>query len=122
MIKKIIGWLLLTAGVLAIVWGTWQSYQIFTNKAPSPDIFKMGAEQGISLPQKAAQTQDELIGQQLQKLLQEQLGKMIPVDTMAKLLNLTVWSLFVGILILAAGKIATIGIQLLNGDGHKTIS
>jgi hypothetical protein len=114
MIKKIIGWLLLAAGVLAIVWSTWQSYQIFTNKAPSPDIFKLGTEQGTALPQKAAQTPDELVGQQMQQLLQEQLGKMIPADTVAKLLNLTVWSLFVGILILAAGKISSLGIQLLN--------
>lgn len=121
MIKKIIGWLLLAAGVSAIVWGTWQSYQIFTNKAPSPDIFKLGVETGTALPQKAAQTQDEFIGQQMQQLLQEQLGKMIPTDTVAKLLNLTVWSLFVGILILAAGKIATIGIQLLNSKTDKTI-
>ncbi|MCX6789529.1 MAG: hypothetical protein NTZ42_02890 [Candidatus Gribaldobacteria bacterium] len=121
MIKKIIGWLLLAIGVLAIVWGTWQSYQIFTNQAPSPAIFKMGAEQGIILPQKAAQTQDELIGQQLQQLLQEQLGKMIPVDTIAKLLNLTVWSLFVGILVLASSKIATIGIQLLNTKTDKAV-
>ena len=119
MIKKIIGWLLLASGVIAIVWGAWQSYQIFTNQTPAPDIFKMGAEQGIALPQKAAQTQDELIGQQLQQLLQEQLGKMIPIDTVAKLLNLTVWSLFVGILVLAAGKIATIGIQLLNSKIDK---
>ncbi|PIX03415.1 hypothetical protein COZ78_00410, partial [bacterium (Candidatus Gribaldobacteria) CG_4_8_14_3_um_filter_42_11] len=121
MIKKIIGWLLLAAGVLAIVWGAWQSYQIFTNQAPSPAIFKMGVETEIVSPQKAAQTQDELIGQQLQQLLQEQLGKMIPIDTVAKLLNLTVWSLFAGILILAAGKIATIGIQLLNSRTDKTV-
>ena len=121
MIKKIIGWLLLAVGVLAIVWGAWQSYEIFTNKAPSPVIFKMGVETGIALPQKAAQTQDEFVGQQLQQLLQEQLGKMIPVDTAAKLLNLTVWSLFVGILILASSKIATIGIQLLNTKIDKTV-
>lgn len=114
MAKKIIGWLLLAAGVGAIVWGVWSSYQIFTNQAPAPAIFKLGVEPGIELPKKAAQTQDEFIGQQLQQILQEQLGKIIPVDTVAKLLNLTTWSLFVGILVLAAGKVAGLGIQLLN--------
>ncbi|MEK9153645.1 MAG: hypothetical protein AAB723_03540 [Patescibacteria group bacterium] len=123
MIKKIIGWLLLVAGVLAIVGGIWQSYQIFTNQAPSPAIFKLGGEieQGITSPQKAAQTQDEFIGQQMQQLLQEQLGKMIPADTIAKLLNLTVWSIFMGILVFAAGKIAGLGIQLLNSKIDKVV-
>ena len=104
---------MLAVGVLAILGGVWQSYQIFTAKAPAPEIFKMEKAQEASLPKASAKTQEEMVGQQIQQLLQGQLGKMIPTDTITKILNLTVWSIFMGILILAGGKIATIGIALL---------
>ena len=113
MTKKIIGWVLLVIGVLAIVAGVWQSYQIFTNKTAAPEIFKLEKKQETSLPKTSAKTQEEMINQQMEQLLQEQLGKLIPADTVTKILNLTVWSIFMGILVLAAGKIATIGASLL---------
>ena len=113
MTKKIVGWILVAVGVLAIAGGVWQTYQIFTNQAPMIEIFKLDKEQGTFLPETPAKTQDELVGQQMQQLLQEQLGKLIPANTITKLLNLTVWSIFMGILVFAAGKIAAIGVALL---------
>jgi len=112
MAKKIIGWILVIGGVLAIVGGLWQSYQIFTDKIPAPAIFKI-SEQEQAAVKAQPKSIDEIASQQIQQLLQEQLGKMLPTDTITKLLNLTCWSIFVGILTLAAGKIATIGINLL---------
>ncbi|MDD5750509.1 MAG: hypothetical protein PHU56_02575 [Candidatus Pacebacteria bacterium] len=113
MTKQLVGWILLAVGVLTIIGGLWQTYQIFTAKAPFPEIFKLDKAQETFLPETPAQTQDELASRQIERLLQEQLGKIIPADTVSKLLNLTVWSIFMGILVLAAGKIATIGITLL---------
>ena len=115
MAKKIIGWVLVIGGVLAIICGLWQSYQIFTDKMPAPAIFKI-SEQEQTAVKAQAKTNDEMVSQQIQQLLQDQLGKMIPIDTVAKLLNLTCWSIFVGILTLAAGKIAGIGVSLLKND------
>lgn len=112
MAKQIIGWVLLAIGILAITTGMWQTYQIFTDKTQAPQIFKASNEQPA--PVKAQpKTQDEMVNQQIQQLLQEQLGKMVPIDTITKLLNLTCWSIFIGIFMLGAGKIATIGISLL---------
>ncbi len=113
MAKKIVGWVLVAVGVLAIVAGTWQSYRIFSNKAAVPDVFKIEKSQETFLPKTAAKNQQELATQQLGQALQEQLGKMIPTDVITKTLNLTVWSIFMGILILAAGKIAGLGVNLL---------
>lgn len=106
MTKKIIGWILLAAGVLLIIWAVYSSFQIFTSKKPAPEIFKP------QTTQQQVRQQGEL-QQQMESAVSEQLKKILPAESIPELLNLIAWSVFVYILIFAGGKIAFIGIKLL---------
>jgi len=106
--EKIFGWLLLIAGILIIVWGIFNSFNIFTAKQEPPTVFKLVEEK--TLPQKE-KTQDLQV--QMEKMIGEQLKGMLPADFLPKFLNLISWSIFMGILVFAGGQISGIGIKLL---------
>ncbi len=105
--NKIIGYALLIIGLVIIFCVIYQSYNIFMDKTSAPLIFKTQI-----IPQS-----QNVINQDLQKQLNDainqQFGKMIPVDTFPKILNLFAWSLFAGILVVAGGAISGIGVKLL---------
>ena len=106
--KKIVGWVLLILGVLMIVWGIWSSYEIFTAQKPPYEIFKAQEAQEVSLEQEKGGPEE-----QMQQIIKEQLGVMLPSDFLPQFFNLITWSIFVGILVFAAGKISILGINLL---------
>lgn len=121
MANKIIGFVLLFLGVIMILWGVWDSYQIFTAKKPAPDIFKLSqTEQQTSVKQKSTANPQEMIQQQLQQTIQEQLKNVLPAESINRILNLTAWSIFMAILVLAGGKIGGLGIKLLCVKTEKT--
>jgi len=105
---KILGWVLLLAGVLIIVWTLYSSYTIFTGEAVMPEIFEMGEEK--VLPQNGG-TQD--LQAQMEEMIGEQLKGILPVDTLPKILNLTVWAMLAGILIFGGAQISNLGIKLI---------
>lgn len=113
MYKKIVGWVLLAAGVLAIAWGIWSSAQIFTAKTTVPAVFTEPTIEKVSDAGKKALSVEEQMQEQMQNVISEQIGNMLPAESITGLLNLIAWSVFMTILIFAAGKIATIGIKLL---------
>lgn len=105
--KKILSYIILFAGIAIILWSIYTSYNIFTGKATAPEIFK--TEKKVELTQKnKSQTPEDLINQ----ALGEQLRGILPQGSIATLLNLISWSLFVCILIFAGSKIASLGISL----------
>lgn len=108
---KVFGWLLLLAGVAAIIYCLYSSYYIFSAKRLAPEIFKIGQE--ASVPEEAVGSLEEQMQEALGGMLQEQLGKMLPVDSISKLLNLISWSIFAGILTFAGSKLAGLGIGLI---------
>lgn len=105
--KTIVGWVLLIGGIALVVWTLVSSYNIFTAKTEAPEIFTVPTG---SLGAGSSQTADA----QLQKVLQEQLKGLIPVDALPKILNLAVWSMLAFVLIFGGSKISEIGIKLLN--------
>lgn len=111
MANKIIGYTFVFLGVILILWGLWFSYGIFKGEKPVPELFKIDiSKKEVSLPQSAGlneQTQN-----QISTLMQSQLGNLITGDSINKILNLTAWSIFMAILVLACGKISSIGVQL----------
>lgn len=111
--KKIVGWVLLAAGVLAIAWGIWTSVQIFTAKTTAPEIFKKSTVENVSNTGKQSMSMEDQMQQQMQNVISEQIGSLLPAESITGLLNLIAWSVFMTILIFAAGKIASIGIKLL---------
>ncbi|MDD5433338.1 MAG: hypothetical protein PHE77_01620 [Candidatus Pacebacteria bacterium] len=121
MTNKIIGYLFLFLGVIIILWGLWFSYGIFTGQKPAPELFGKGNAVEIDLskivPELGSQEQN-----QLNTILQGQLAGLLAGDSMNKIFNLTAWSIFMAILILACGKISAIGIQLIRADKQEKIN
>jgi len=113
--KKIFGWVILIIGILIIVWGIWTSYQIFTGQIPVYEVFIPETSNGASL------TGSEInlnlpMEQQMQQLIKDQIGQIFPQETLFKFFNLSAWWIFMMILMLGGGKLASIGINLLKKE------
>ena len=106
--KKILGWLLLISGILIIFYSLFSSYQIFTGKSPSPEIFKI--EKVILPASLETQTEAERI---VQELLQKQFQEIIPAGSIPQLLNLISWSILATIFIFGGAQISGLGIRLI---------
>lgn len=104
--RQIIGWLLLFAGVAAIVYGVYASFNIFTGKAGAPQIFTQQAAVTSSGTSSGVQVQ-------LEQFVQQQLKGMIPASSIFGMLNLLAWSIFAGILIFGGAQFASLGIKLI---------
>lgn len=99
-VKKILGLVLLFAGIIIIVYSLYYSFNIFTAKITAPEIFK--TETAVS-PAKGG----------VEEMISQQLKGMIPADSMPQLLNLISWSIFASLLIFGGGQVSGIGIKLL---------
>jgi len=106
MIKKILGLILLIAGIVVIFYSLYSSFNIFTGKTAAPEIFKI--EQSLSQTGAA-----QGIQAQFQQMIDEQLKGMIPADSMPTLFNLISWSILAGILIFGGAQTAGLGIKLI---------
>ena len=84
------------------------SFNIFTGKAPVPEIFKTSVEKIV-----VQTTGNQDPQAQVQKMLDQQLKGMLPVDSFPKIFNLTVWSLLAGLLTIGGGQLASLGIKLI---------
>ena len=120
-VKIIIGWVLVIAGLLIIGQTISNSYQYFTAKADFPAVFTApvanSATDSKTIAAAASQNPQEMAQAQIQQSMNQAVGNLLPVDSITKLLNTIVWSIFATILIYAAGKICSIGIQLLSSKG-----
>jgi len=109
---KIFGWVLLIAGIILIGWTLLSTYNIFTGKVATPEIFKLPeAAKAPVAEEKITGIQD--IQAQIEKMIGEQLKGIIPVETLPKLLNLIVWSILAGLLIFGGAQISSLGIKLI---------
>ena len=54
--------------------------------------------------------------EQIQQIIKDQIGQIIPQESMFKFFNLGAWWIFMMILMLGGGKLATIGVNLLKGE------
>ena len=106
-LPKIAGWLLLIVGIIIIGWTLMSSYNIFTGQTPVPELFEIPTEKVLS--QEGAQD----IQAQLQTMIGEQIKGLIPIDSLATILNLTVCSMLAFILIFGGAQIASLGIKLI---------
>ncbi len=104
--NKIIGYALLIVGVLLIAGPLWQTFNIFTGKAMPPQVFirppSLKINENVGALDVPGQVQNAVI-------------KILPVDFINNTLNLTTWLLLMWILVYGGGKIAEIGVKLLNG-------
>ncbi len=108
---KIIGMLLLVAGIIIIGWTLQSSYNIFTGKTTIPEIFKT-PPQTQTPPTGQMSTNPADLQKELRNMVGEQLKGILPVDSFSKLLNLISWSILAFILIYGGGQISGLGIKL----------
>jgi len=105
--NKILGYILLTVGLVLIGWTIWHSYNIFTDKATAPLVFKTQLELG------SAAGGSDLMSQ-INQAVQDQLNQVLSPSAITKILNLTAWALMAFILISAGGVVSGIGVKLTN--------
>ena len=105
--QLVIGCVLLAVGLLLIIVPLWQTYNIFTGKSLPAQVFvkpvSLNVNQNVNTLDIQGQIQNALI-------------KVIPIDFIDSTLNLATWLLLMWILIYGGGKIAEIGVKLLNGS------
>ena len=104
--SKIIGYALLIIGVILIAGPLWQTYEIFTGHGAPSQIFTRPV---------ALQPNPNVSSFDVQGQMQNALIKILPIDFIDNILNLGAWLLLGWILMYGGGKIAQIGVQLLNG-------
>lgn len=97
----------------------WFSYGIFKGEKSAPELFKAESGKEIVLPNNIGINQE--MQNQVNALLQSQLGNLLAGESMNKILNLTAWSIFMAILVLACGKISAIGVSLIK-ESKKEIT
>ena len=115
--KKIIGWILLFGGILIMFLSLYSSYGIFTGKKNAPEVFKTETLQQNSLENDRSKLSgSDDLQEEIKKMINSQIQGIIPSAFISNLLNLISWSVFVGILILAGGKMSSIGINLLKAS------
>ena len=112
-LNKIIGYVLLVAGLALIVFTVFQSYNFFTGKASSPVIFKVSSFQSVSQENVGSQDLQSQIQIQLQNSVEQQISKVLPPEILPKIFNLVAWSFFAFILIFSGSIIAGIGVKLI---------
>lgn len=105
-LNKILGYVLLAAGLLLISWTLWQSYGIFTGKVSAPLVFQTSSE--ITSSDSGNSIQD-----QINMAVQNQLKQVLSPAAVTKLLNLSSWSLLAFILIWAGSAMSKIGVKLV---------
>lgn len=114
--RKIIGWILLFAGIGIMGWGLYSSFNIFTAKIEVPEVFKAARKDVLAPTQSKTGTSQDLsvqAEQMMNKAMGEQLEKILPADFLPKLFNLISWSIFAGILIFGGTQISGLGIKLM---------
>ncbi len=118
-IKKIVGWVLLAAGLAVIAQTVNLSFGYFTAKQDFPAVFKAPAVDGAKATQNTPN--QDLAAIDIQAEMQKAMGQatneaiveMLPAESIAKLLNAIVWSMFATFLVYAGAHIAGTGIKMI---------
>ena len=110
--KKIVGWVILSLGLITIFWSLYTSFLIFTGRTNPPELFQ--AEEVDPLPKRAEMPMtQEALEQEMERLIGEQISGLIPEGAIPDILNLMAWSIMTGIMIFGGSRLAEIGIKLL---------
>ena len=78
---------------------------------PAPELFVTSQENTVESSFSPGSLED--LQNQLPDLLGQQLKGLLPVNIIPQMLNLAVWSMFAGLLLLGGSLVAGIGVKLL---------
>jgi hypothetical protein len=104
--NKIFGWIILIIGIGAIIWGLWTSIDIFTDQRPAYEVFNYEPIENNTF-------QEDDPEKNIENAIREQISNIFPPEVLFKFFNLAAWGIFMMILIMAGGKLASIGIVLI---------
>ena len=107
--NKIIGYCLLSIGLIIISWTLFASYKIFTGESKAPEVFSVPLV-GKASPSITNSQDPQKI---MENIIKNQIGSLLSPDLLPKTMNLISWSILVGILVLGGGQIASLGIKLI---------
>ena len=109
--KKEVGIILIIAGIALIFLSLFWSYRIFVQTKNPPSVFSI---QRVREGNNKTNLEIGFDGISLNgDLLGKGINKVLPLDILAKILNLFSWTFFAFILIYGGGKVSQIGIRLL---------
>lgn len=125
MTEKVLGYLLIVAGLMAIVYAVLNLFSVFSGKSRPVQLFKFS---GISLD--AAQLVPQNLPPEASEFIQEQpsgsqQAEIIPANVLNQTSNIFAQLLLMGFLASAGQKVASIGTQLvrpINVKLNKTAS
>ena len=116
--EKIIGWLIFFLGLGLILYSLYYSFKVFTGTQNPPDFFA-SFEKPISETSSSTTTQkinknpEQMINENIQNTIKNELSRLLPQDAINKILNLSVFSIFILIIMTGGSKIASLGISFL---------
>ncbi|MDD2913211.1 MAG: hypothetical protein PHH17_00975 [Candidatus Pacebacteria bacterium] len=112
-IKHIIGWILLLFGVSLIVFTLLVSYNIFTGKTLSPQIFVI-EEAPIEEEKEIMEIEDPVQKMIFEEIFKTgQISNIFPAESMNMMMNLISFSIFAFIFLFGGGQIAGIGVRII---------
>src|SRR5581483_5614831 len=100
--QKIIGYVLLSVGLLLIIIPLYQAFNVVTGKAMPPEIFKNSRVE----PYKNVNPAD------FQKQIENAFIAVLPLDLLYQTLNITIWSILLALFMVGGKHIAIIGVAL----------
>ena len=104
--ERIIGVVLLIAGLGLIAYTLFLSFTFFTGQVLPPEIFNI-EETGLQV------SLENISPENFQDAIPQLLESLLPQDTFPQMLNLVIWSVFAGVLIFAGAQIAGLVIRLM---------
>jgi len=111
---KIIGLVLLLAGLALIGGSLYYSYQIYTGKIQPPTVMQIENRVSVEIQQKGTGTLSQAeLQKQVQTMIEDNIKQILPTELIQKSFNLIVFSIFATILIFAGTQVAGLGIKLM---------
>jgi hypothetical protein len=110
-LNKILGIMLLVAGLGVMGYSLFSSVQIFQGEQQAPQLFDL---QTPEQENKQVSVQGiEGLQDQIPELLGSQLQGLLPYEAMSHMMNLVAWSILASILLFGGAQIAGLGIKLI---------
>tara|TARA_B100001971_G_C18212668_1_gene551739 strand:+ start:929 stop:1279 length:351 start_codon:yes stop_codon:yes gene_type:complete len=109
-VQKIFGILLVIAGLAILGFSLFQSFQIFTGEAAAPALFSGNT---TTIEDVIDKESVDPLQEQFDSILDEQLGKLLPTDSIPQMMDLIAWSVFASLLFFGGAQVSSIGVKLL---------
>jgi hypothetical protein len=106
-IKTLLGWVLIIAGLLLVFWSVQGTYNNFTGKTEFPRIFSTTEGKEIK------QSIDDNLEGKIGNIVKDQLNNIISQESTEKMFNMTAWIMFATFLVFSGSKVVAMGTGLI---------